>query len=755
MMNPWMQPRQLVGKGALSLYFIVYCLVRNLVAYAGEDDNRIDRATNLHLADFNQTSNHSCTDEEFLRRVTLDVTGCLPTPSEVQAFADLGFSDKRSRKIDELLASEAYAWRWGNWLTRKMGCDELELKYAMGELGIPAAELAYCWLEWTRSRIAKDEPYDQILESVLTATSREGMSRDEMYAWLKDWRTSSSEEFTDGKFYARRNTNDLYWRRWSVINVPDYAAEDVAARFLGIRLECARCHDHPREIWTQADHSSFSAIFNRIKYAELPFTREEKQALLIKFVTACGVILAIVLLVQRSAMKSRQMWLVVCLQAITWIGVGLVLSLLPSYQHVVIHRLNPTMMSPGIWIKSLLNSMVGPISTYSLAIIAGFIPVMLLLMLLLSRKRRRRNAAQEDENSEAVVGTLCAIKPRWELRIVLSVLLGMYSGVGADVLFVNSQFNAATPDPIAHYCHREILRAIGWGGNATQPREVLVSDDWFPDKSSPALLDGTAVPNQLKSDPRRDLALWIRHGRGSEFAARNIVNQIWGEYFGEPLLETFQHWSESEKGYRSDLLSSLGSEFIEQGWSLKWLHREILNSESYQRSSAVSLQPDLISDLAQAFPVKRLSTQQWICAVDQLTQTKTSFGKMAPQNADPWKVATLRVNEDHFAVQSFQLLGHANDLRDISLESAMFGLVETTIDDKIRHVDGRIQRLLHSDRSDAEILTELFAVAYSRFPAETEIMLALDYVEKSSSRLDGWQDITWAILNSPEFQFIH
>jgi hypothetical protein len=729
---------------------------------AAESLDDIDSITAGYLAASGKTATPQCSDAEFLRRATLDVTGHLPLPDDVKAFVASSDPSKRSRKIEELLSSEAYTWKWSNWLTRKTGCDELELKYASGEVRIAQAELANCWLQWIRVRIARDEPYDKIMEGFLGATSREEMSRDQYYQSLKEWKQDSAAGFSDGDFYAARQTNDLYWRRWSMIYVPEFPAEDVAARFLGIRLDCARCHDHPREIWTQENHQNFDAVFQRVRYAELPFTRDEKKGLLMKLAGILVGLPGVLLWIQFMLRRSGWSRLARVMRFLGMITLGIALSQLLSYQHVFGNRLNPEIVSPGLWVTTQIYAVCGPVSMQQLALGFVLIPVVLLILSFLWTELARRKQVPGEGSTGDSPDAARPIHQGWRSTAILmacAVLMGLYSGTAADAMYVGSQGGTSRPEPLAHYCHRAVLRTIGWGGNATQPREVLVSDEWYRSHSDPKLLDGTPVINIKGSDPRSTLIDWIRHGLGADHASRHLVNQMWHEYFGHALNDSFQNLSETVQEYRDELLRTLSRSFVDNNWSIKSLHRAILSSDFYQRSSHSVSGPvsesRSLAEVSEAFPLRRLSAQQWICAVDEVTGTKTDFGESAPPGAGPWQVAILRVYSEPFAVQSFRMLGHMNDSRETGMEAAIFGLVEPLLQEKVNASEGRLSQLLAGDASDQEILEAFFMAAYSREPTAEEAKQSFDYLAKSPTHLAGWQDLVWAILNSSEFQFIH
>src|SRR5262249_31673799 len=114
------------------------------------------------------------------------------------------------------------------------------------------------WHDWLRKRIAQNRPYDEIVHGMLCATSRNGKSPEE---WLKDEK-ALEEDMAKGfaTTYADRPSLDLFWRRQQAVTI-DQWGEKTAAAFMGVRLECAQCHKHPFDRWTQVDYRSYANVF--------------------------------------------------------------------------------------------------------------------------------------------------------------------------------------------------------------------------------------------------------------------------------------------------------------------------------------------------------------------------------------------------------------------------------------------------------------------------------------------------------------
>lgn len=200
------------------------------------------------------------TDAEFLRRVSLDMTGSLPAPAEVEAFLADSASDKRARKIDELLERPAYSAWWATRLSDTLGNNPVNFLDNNNSTGQRSATL---WFSWLEKRLRDNVPYDKIIEGMLVANSRKpGQSYDDFLAEMaaafrKDNPTNLNEHEAVPFFWERRTFNQ-----------PPERSMAVAYAFLGIRLQCAQCHKHPFDQWTQDDFNQFTNFFGRVVYRE-------------------------------------------------------------------------------------------------------------------------------------------------------------------------------------------------------------------------------------------------------------------------------------------------------------------------------------------------------------------------------------------------------------------------------------------------------------------------------------------------------
>lgn len=187
------------------------------------ENNYIDRLVNEKLAKLQYLPAPTCTDSEFIRRAYLDVIGILPTLEETESFLADPSPEKRATLIDALLDREEYAkfWalKWGDLLktTSKL----------LGDDGV------YKYHRWVENAFQDNMPYDQFAQHLLTASG-------------------STLANPPANFY--RTANDM-----------NESVENISQVFLGARLQCAKCHNHPFEHWTQDNYYGLGAFFQRVQ----------------------------------------------------------------------------------------------------------------------------------------------------------------------------------------------------------------------------------------------------------------------------------------------------------------------------------------------------------------------------------------------------------------------------------------------------------------------------------------------------------
>jgi hypothetical protein len=187
------------------------------------ENNFVDQHVFAKLKMLSIPPSDLCSDQEFIRRVYLDVCASLPTGEEVRAFLADPAKDKRTRLIDTLLERPEYADFW----TLKWSDVLRSNRKTIQVKGI------HVYQKWLHDHLSRNTPFDQVVRQLLTAS---------------------------GSTFANPPAN--FYR---IARDPQNLAETTAQLFFGIRMQCAKCHNHPFERWTQDDYYSMAAFFARVK----------------------------------------------------------------------------------------------------------------------------------------------------------------------------------------------------------------------------------------------------------------------------------------------------------------------------------------------------------------------------------------------------------------------------------------------------------------------------------------------------------
>jgi hypothetical protein len=531
-----------------------------------------------------------CSDSEFLRRVTLDTIGTLPTPDEVRAFIADKRLDKRSRKIDELLTHPMHAALWATKLCDITGnnTDSLEVPQQR------RPQLSQMWHDWLRKRLAANVPYDQLVHDILCATSREGKSPQE---YVKQVKKIEEVQKQFNRPYAERATLDLFWRRQQQVP-PDQWGQKTAAAFLGVRLECAECHKHPFDRWTQVDYRAYGNIFGPITFGTSP----ESQKLF------------------RSENAERN-------------------------------------------------------------------------------KRRR------------VKGAI----PRRQLREV---------------------FVARRPGRILP--HPDTLKPL-----------------------SPKALGGPEITVEPGEDPREALFTWMR-SPDNPFFARSFANRVWGHYFGVGIVNPVDDFSLANPPSNGKLLDALAKDFIEHKYDIRQLERRILNSHTYQLSSATNETNKLDHTNYSHSYVRPLMAEVVVDALNAALGVSDVFGPELPAGARAIEVGSSRV-QNASAAYVFRIFGRpprstacdCERAMDPALPQKLYLMADPSMVQKLRTSSNRLRTLLASKKSDDEVLDELFLACLSRLPTKKERAVFTDYRAQHGKRQAAFEDMAWALVNRTEFIFNH
>jgi hypothetical protein len=185
--------------------------------------NFIDEAVFAKLKTIGMPPSPLCDDATFIRRAGLDIAGRVPTLEETRRFIADADPKKREKFIDSLLASAEYADFFANKWSALLRNKRTKPADARGTFAFHA---------WIRDAMLANKPYDQFVREVVAASGE--IEENPPVAWYRQ------------------------------VKEPQQQLEDTAQLFLGMRLQCAQCHHHPYEKWSQQDYYSFSAFFSQV-----------------------------------------------------------------------------------------------------------------------------------------------------------------------------------------------------------------------------------------------------------------------------------------------------------------------------------------------------------------------------------------------------------------------------------------------------------------------------------------------------------
>ena len=188
-----------------------------------QSENIIDKNVDFQLTQLNLQPSPPTTDAEFLRRAYLDTIGTLPTPEETRKFLADDCTDKRDKLVDHLLGRPEFVDYWSYRFA--------DIFLVSGKRLRPDAIKAY--YKWIRKQVETNTPWDKIAHQVVTATG---------------------ESTVNGatNFYALHQD-------------PENMAENISQAFMGLSINCAKCHNHPLEKWTNDQYYSFANLFSRVR----------------------------------------------------------------------------------------------------------------------------------------------------------------------------------------------------------------------------------------------------------------------------------------------------------------------------------------------------------------------------------------------------------------------------------------------------------------------------------------------------------
>lgn len=315
--------------------------------------------------------------------------------------------------------------------------------------------------------------------------------------------------------------------------------------------------------------------------------------------------------------------------------------------------------------------------------------------------------------------------------------------------------------------------------NGTQPNERVIYADTTGDlvqplrgkPQPPTPLDGQPISLTSTIDRRVPMAKWLTAPENPYFA-RSITNRVWKNFLGVGLVESVDDLRMTNPASNEKLLSEAAAYLVKNNFDLRSLMRAILTSETYQRSSVARAgNKDDTRFYARYYP-KRLMAEVMLDAVSQVTAEPTIF-RMDKRNANkgigdsyPMGYRALQLPDSHTVSYFLNSFGRPNRVstcecertNEPSMAQALHIANGDTLNQKLEAKDNRVDQLLASAKSNAALIDDIYMLALSRQPTETErtgLNKALAEATTPAEKRPIVEDIFWSVMSTREFLFNH
>ncbi len=703
----------------------------------------------------------------WLRRVTLDLTGIPPTPEEVAAFQANNSPEAYELTVDRLLASPKYGERWGrHWLDVMRYSDDL--------LDTPLLVMPnfHPYRDWVIQAMNADMPYDLFLKSHLAAD-----------------------------LLPNEDNNKLLPAMTMFVDAPSDFNEDdrvdvVTRGFLGLTVACAKCHDHKYDPVPTKDYYSLLGVFRNTQFREVPLAEngvvsdyqrrkeaaDEQNRKIKEFLTAASQ-----RLVAMEAAKTAR-YLVAAAKG-TREAVGLdsaiidrCISLLkrPVKQHPFLHKFE-ALRAQGAAEKELLAE-AQAIQELALKVLREKDTID-----EFNEKLRQSTKIGRDLNDvqgKAIPRDrymfwqdLAAVgNPRASSAVSEARVDGVYMFPGDKVLpFLSAEDKSKLADMRTEAKRLQQLTPKKYPyltvlADAPEPRNLHVFLRGNPQSlGEEAPRSFLTVFRDLFPEPfrkgsgRLELAEAIASTR-NPLTARVMVNRLWEWHFGYGLVRTPSNFGQTgDRPAMPDLLDYLASRFIEQGWSMKKLHREIVLSAAYRERSennAANFQVDPDNRYHWRFPLARLDAEalrdsmlfvsgkldpavggEAVPLTSQTNFRRTVYGKISRRAVDPM----LRL----FDFPDPNTTAERRLLTTVPLQRLFL------LNSEFLMAQGRFlaKRLDDENMAGAEQrVHRIYQLLFQRAPTASEKDRGLSFIATGGA--SAWADYARILLSSDEFLYV-
>jgi hypothetical protein len=274
----------------------------------------------------------------------------------------------------------------------------------------------------------------------------------------------------------------------------------------------------------------------------------------------------------------------------------------------------------------------------------------------------------------------------------------------------------------------------------------------------PKPLEGAPLPPDFAGDRREALADWLCSPNNPAFA-RAVVNRVWANFMGVGLVEAVDDMRETNPPSNEKLLAALAERLVQDHYDLKSLMRLILQSETYQRSSAPAAGSEKDTRFYSHYYPRRLMAEVMLDGFSQVTGAPTQFKDMPPG----WRALQLPdSNIDSYFLESFgraerKLTCECERTEEPSVAQVLHIANGDTGNQKLKQPNNRLDQQIAAGATDEKIVEEAYVSALCRAPTEQEKKQILAVLAEAKAdpkqRRDAIEDVYWSILSSKEFLF--
>lgn len=277
------------------------------------------------------------------------------------------------------------------------------------------------------------------------------------------------------------------------------------------------------------------------------------------------------------------------------------------------------------------------------------------------------------------------------------------------------------------------------------------------ERLQPAGLDGPDLAVPETDDPRDHLVDWMVAPE-NPFFARSVVNRYWKHFLGRGLVEPEDDLRVTNPPSNPALLDALAAMFVESGYDLKGLCRQICRSHVYQLDSEPVAHNVLDRRSFSRFYPKRLTAEVLLDAVDRVTQAPSQFAGVPPGTR------AVALPDSSFPSYFLAVFGRpeaktaceCERLQDANLAQSLHLLNSEEMQKKLSADGGRAATLAAEEGgSDEAKITQLYLAAFCRPPRSAELEKVLGYLARQPDRRAAYEDVVWSLVNSKEFLFNH